>query len=59
MKNEIVIDLNELCKQQNAIMNSNIDEINKEGLLNLISTIQDLAEDYSQEKEVTFVIVVK
>ena len=59
MKNEIVIDLNELSNQQNAIMNSNIDESNKEGLLNLISTIQDLAEDYSQEKEVTMVMTIK
>lgn len=59
MKNEIVIDLDELSKQQDAIINSNIDESNKEGLLNLISTILDLAEDYSQKEKVAMVMVIE
>jgi len=59
MKNAIVINLEELEKQQDAITNSNIDENNKEALLNLTSLILDMAVDHSQEKEVTLVMLIK
>ena len=59
MKNEIVIGLDDLSKQQDAITDSNLETDIKEGLGNLFSTILDMAEGYSQEKEVTMVMVIE
>ena len=56
MKKGIVIDLNELSRQQEALMNSNIDEDSKEGLLNLTSAILDLAKDNSKKEKIGMVL---
>lgn len=58
-KNMIKIDLNLLDEQQEAIEQSNIEEKAKQGLLEMIDTIKDIAEDFKQFDDVQFVMVIE
>ena len=58
-KNVIKIDLNLLEEQYEAINISDINGEAKEGLLEMINTIKEIAEDFKQFDDVKFVMVIQ
>lgn len=55
--NKITIDLELLQKQKDAIFESDIEQDVKDGLIEMMDTILDIAEDYNQEGTVVFGLI--